>query len=234
MEYNIYCDESCHLENDGINVMVLGAVYCPQDKIQNVNSRIREIKKRHGIHADLELKWTKISPAKVDVYLELVNYFFDNSDLHFRVLVVPDKRKLDHERFNQDHNTWYYKMYFEMLKAILSPRDKYNIYIDIKDTHSHDRAQTLRKVCSNSMYDFSQKVITKLQPVRSEEVQLMQIVDILIGAIAYRNREFPDGFIKSAAKQQVIKLIRSRSNYALNKTTLLREDKFNIFVWEAR
>jgi hypothetical protein len=25
----IYCDESCHLENDHIPVMVLGAVTCP-------------------------------------------------------------------------------------------------------------------------------------------------------------------------------------------------------------
>ena len=25
--YNIYCDESCHLENDGKRFMVLGAVH---------------------------------------------------------------------------------------------------------------------------------------------------------------------------------------------------------------
>jgi hypothetical protein len=25
--YNLYCDESCHLENDGQQAMVLGAVY---------------------------------------------------------------------------------------------------------------------------------------------------------------------------------------------------------------
>jgi len=28
--YNIYCDESCHLENDGEKVMVLGAIWCPR------------------------------------------------------------------------------------------------------------------------------------------------------------------------------------------------------------
>jgi hypothetical protein len=30
--FNIYCDESCHLENDHQKVMVLGAVWCPFDK----------------------------------------------------------------------------------------------------------------------------------------------------------------------------------------------------------
>ena len=29
---NIYCDESCHLEQDGQSLMVLGAAWCPTDK----------------------------------------------------------------------------------------------------------------------------------------------------------------------------------------------------------
>ena len=29
--YNIYCDESCHLRNDGQKAMVLGALWCPLD-----------------------------------------------------------------------------------------------------------------------------------------------------------------------------------------------------------
>ena len=41
MLYNVYCDETCHLENDGINVMVLGAVWCPQSKLKEVNQRIK-------------------------------------------------------------------------------------------------------------------------------------------------------------------------------------------------
>ena len=44
MLYNVYCDETCHLEHDGINVMVLGAVWCPQNKLKEINQRIREIK----------------------------------------------------------------------------------------------------------------------------------------------------------------------------------------------
>lgn len=39
----------------------------------------------------MEMKWTKISPAKVDLYKDLVNYFFDDDDLHFRGVIIPDK-----------------------------------------------------------------------------------------------------------------------------------------------
>ena len=234
MLYNVYCDESCHLENDGVNDMVLGAIWCPQTELRKINKDILEIKLNNGVSKNMELKWTKVSPAKVNMYKDIINYFFDNTNLHFRAIIVPDKSKLDHERFNQTHDQWYYKMYFDMLKVIFTPSDNYEVYIDIKDSHSYHKAQKLREVCSNSMYDFSQNIIKRLQPIRSDEVQIMQIVDLLIGAICYENRVFNEHFIKSQAKQEVISLIKERSGYTLKKTTLLREDKLNLLIWDAR
>lgn len=38
--YNIYCDESCHLENDHQKVMVLGAVWCPLEKRREIAVRL--------------------------------------------------------------------------------------------------------------------------------------------------------------------------------------------------
>lgn len=234
MLYNVYCDETCHLENDQINDMVLGAVWCSQSQLRSINQRIKEIKLRNGIPEKMELKWTKISPGKVDVYKDIINYFFDEDNLHFRAIIVPDKMKLDHTKFNQTHDDWYYKMYFDMLKVIFYPRDSYEVYIDIKDTHSYQKSQKLKEVCSNSIYDFSHSIIKKLQPIRSEEVQIMQLVDLLIGALCYENRKFPEGFIKSVAKREIVDLIKRRSKYTLKKSTLLREDKFNILVWNAQ
>jgi hypothetical protein len=230
----MYCDESCHLEHDGINVMVLGAIWCPHDSVREINERIRQIKTRNGISKTAEMKWTKLSPAKAQLFADLVHYFFDEADLHFRGLLIPNKAQLNHERFNQTHDTWYYKMYFEMLKAILSPADTYEIYIDIKDTNANKKIQKLREVCANSMYDFSSRTIRKMQPVRSDEVQIMQIVDILIGALGYNNRQFPDVHRKSAAKTEIIRLIKKRSGYSMDRSTLLREDKLNLFFWDAR
>jgi hypothetical protein len=46
--YNIYCDESCHLEHDRQCAMVLGAIWCPKDKAHDIALRIREIKKSTG------------------------------------------------------------------------------------------------------------------------------------------------------------------------------------------
>lgn len=72
MEYNIYCDESNHLLNDESNVMVLGSVWLEKQKSKEVNERIREIKLKHNLNSLVELKWTKISHIKYDIYEDLV------------------------------------------------------------------------------------------------------------------------------------------------------------------
>lgn len=233
-EYNFYCDESCHLEHDDSNVMVLGAVWCPKDKIHEINNRIKQIKIRNDIPINAELKWTKVAPVKKQVYEDLINYFFDEKNLRFRALLVPNKDELRHSDFKQTHDDWYYKMYFSMLKAMLLPTEKYNIFIDIKDTHSSQKAKKLQEVISNSIYDFSKSIIKQVKPIRSEEVQIMQITDVLIGAFGYINRLFSNNHNKSETKLDLIKLIQNRSGYSLSKSTLLREEKFNLFIWKAR
>jgi hypothetical protein len=224
---NIYCDESCHLEHDNQKVMVLGAVWCPFDKKDEIFERIREIKVKHGLKRDLEIKWTKVSKSKVQFYLELVDYFFDDDDLHFRGLVVPDKSILKHKELEQDHDTWYYKMYFSMLKVLIDPNAKNRIFLDIKDTRSADKTKKLHDVLCNEKYDFDRQIIEKIQTVRSHEVELIQLADLLIGAVSYINR----GLKENEGKLNVIERIKERSRYSLIRTTYLKEDKFNILIW---
>jgi hypothetical protein len=229
LTYNVYCDESCHLERDRQPVMVLGAVWCPLEKSREISVRIREIKTQHGLAPKFEFKWGKASPAKQDFYLALLDYFFDNADLHFRALVVQDKSRLQHELYEQTHDTWYYKMYFDMLKVILDPQSRYRIYVDIKDTRSAAKITKLHEVLCSSIYDFEYQIIERVQTVRSHEVEILQLADLLIGAVSYANR----GLHENAAKFAVVRQMIERSGYSLTKTTLLRENKVNLFMWQA-
>lgn len=228
--FNIYCDESCHLENDHHEVMVLGAVWCSLEKTREIAVRIREIKVSHGFSPNFEIKWTKVSPAKTQFYLDIIDYFLDDDDLHLRALIVPDKSLLRHEEFNQSHDDWYYKMFFDMLKVIISPSSRYRIYLDIKDTRSASKVNKLHDILSSEKYDFRREIIERIQNVRSNEIEQLQIADLLIGTISYANREL----LTSEAKLMLVNRMRQRSGYRLTKTTLLREDKVNIFRWHAR
>ncbi len=227
--YNVYCDESCHLENDGQKAMVLGAVWCPISKRREIADRVRDIKVKHGLTAHHEVKWTGVSPAKLSFYQDLVDFFFDDDDLHFRALVVPEKTLLDHKNYRQNHDQWYYKMYFTMLKTIFNPHDRYRVYIDIKDTQGAQKIRKLHDVICNNMYDFSKNIVETVMLVDSCEVQQQQLADLLIGAVMYANR----GEFNSPAKKALVDRIRYRSNYNLVQTTLPRESKFNVFVWRS-
>lgn len=237
---NIYCDESCHLENDNEKVMALGAVYCSASKKKEIFERLFELKKKHNLIPKInknprinrpyyELKWSKVSLTKINYFKDVIDYFFADDDLHFRVLVVPDKTRLDYEKFNHTHDTFYYKMYFSMLKVILNPERGHHIYIDIKDTRSGEKVHKLEQVLRSDKYDYEKEIIKKVQQVRSHEVELLQLADLLTGAVSYVNRNLSD----SKAKNLLIDHIRHRSKYSLTKSTLIREQKLNIFIWES-
>ncbi len=51
--YNVYCDESCHLENDGQPIMVLGVIWCPKDDARRLGTELRDIKARHRARGEL-------------------------------------------------------------------------------------------------------------------------------------------------------------------------------------
>lgn len=227
--FNVYCDESCHLEHDNQAAMTMGAIWCPKYRVHDVFKEIRDIKERNGLKRNFEIKWTKVSPAKANFYLELVDYFFENKDLYFRCLVVPDKSKIDHAKYSQDHDTWYYKIYFDLLKVIFRPNCQYRIYIDIKDTNGGEKKDKLHEVLCKSIYDFDRKIIERLQIVKSDEIELVQLADLLIGAMSYVSR----GINTSATKSALIQKIKEKSGYGLTKSTLIQEEKFNILIWRA-
>ena len=45
--YNVYCDESCHIQHDGNDIMVIGGVFCPKSKAKKINKEIRRIKEKY-------------------------------------------------------------------------------------------------------------------------------------------------------------------------------------------
>ena len=228
--YNVYCDESCHLPNDTKNMMVLGAIWCPAEKCRDVSVRLREIKVRHGLRPTVEVKWTKISPSKQQLFVELVDFFFENNDLQFQSLIVQNKNALDHAAFNQTHDEWYDAMYARLFQELIDPTSRYRIYLDIKDTRSATRVAHLHTVLLNAQNDFAQEVVERIQTVRSHEVEILQLADILIGAVSYAHR----GLSGNLGKEAVIARLRQRSKTSLLDSSFSQESKIHIIRWSPR
>ena len=229
--FNVYCDESCHLENDGIPAIAWGSVICEKRFVRDLSKRIRVLKTEHGLGPDFEAKWTKVSPAKKDFYLALTELFLEDDRLRFRGLLAPDKKLLNHAVFDQSHDEWYYKMYFLMLRQILAEPDRYHIYLDIKDTNGEQKTKKLHEYLANAIKDFSQQHVERVQQIRSHESELLQIADLLIGSLTYVNR----GLNISIAKTAVVDSLREKlGEQALVRTSALSSAKFNILLWQAQ
>jgi len=58
-------------------------------------------------------------------------------------------------------------------------------------------------------------------------VLLLQLADLLIGALSYFHRGLHD----SPAKLALVAHVRHRSGLTLEQSSLMRADKFNLFIW---
>lgn len=227
-QINIYCDESNHLESDA-KPMVLGALHCPRSKAPIANKRIREIKNEHGLPDTFEIKWTKVSNKHLNFYIDVINYFFDTDHVGIRV-VVADKGHLNHEKFSQTHTDWYYKMYFQLLTKVISSENSYKICLDIKDTLGKARVQKLREVLCNKEFDFKREIIDEIREVHSSQVQMVQLIDLIIGAVQF-NLCSKDSDKENKAKRALVEHIKKRTQKSLTVQTLPSEFKFNLFFW---
>ncbi|HIT12425.1 MAG TPA: DUF3800 domain-containing protein [Candidatus Pelethosoma merdigallinarum] len=229
MEYNIYCDESCHLSSNKSDYMLIGALYCPKIKVQKINEYINHLKENYNLSRKIELKWNKVDKKTEKLYLDIINYFFNNDDLKFRVIVI-DKKKLNHEKYNQTENDFYHKAYYNMLKYIINPGNSYNIYPDIKDTNSYYYHQIMLKYLRIKISDTNKKTIKKIQPIRSYESSILQINDILIGALSYYYRHLEGNPVKLNIINEIQKLYKND----FDTTSYCSNTKFNIFIWKSR
>ena len=94
------------------------------------------------------------------------------------------------------------------------------------------KVKKLREILANGIYDFDMKCIKNVQNINSKESELLQLADILIGAISYYNRAEYSKPNYSKAKMEIINMIIQSSGYNLKKTTFLSEEKFNLFFME--
>lgn len=215
--FNLYCDESCHLENDPHTFMLLGFVKAPYNQIKRHKSRISTILKQHNFY--YELKWSNLSDSKFTLYKEIVEYFFD-AELSFRAIIV-NKNEIKNENFHQDFNTFYYKMYYQLLNHNINMENRYNVYLDIKDDLSADKVHTLQDIM-NVKYG----VFRNIQNIRSHESIFIQLCDILLGAVSYQNNNLDK---KVTAKNRIIDMISKQTKHDLRSSTYPNEEKFNLF-----
>lgn len=219
-EINIYCDESCHLlgAEDNKNYMALGAITCNKIDKNRIFKMIKNLKQKHKFKPK-ELKWVKLHPNYVDLYKELIDFFFDEPSLSFRSILV-DKKRLEHSKFHQSHDDFHYKIYYRLIEFLIEKNKLYNIFVDKKDDISSEKVKRTAlylKRAFNINYDIDNREFINVRNVLSHEIEILQLVDLLIGAITYNARRYkqPSTF-KNKTKNCIADYLLDKTKYSLH------------------
>ncbi len=221
----VYCDESrpeLLSLREGTNIkdryMVIGGLWVPYPIRERFKDEIKRIRHYHEVYG--EIKWKNVSPSKIDFYHDLVRLFFRFEGIRFRCIVV-DSLEVDLKTFHEsDSELGFYKFYYQLLKHWVDNRERYWIYLDYKKNKVSDRLKVLKRVLNNS----ASGTIEDVQAIDSKQSLIIQMSDVLIGAIGYKY----NGYSSSDAKLSLINLIENDFDCQIEKT-FKNSYKFNIF-----
>lgn len=188
---HLYCDESRHLPHDREPFMLLGLVSCPADKVRAYHLELRALSREHGLTDDYEMKWTHVRPGKLPFYQAVLAWFLAKEDVAFRALLLPDKAKVFERLPDDSQDMAYYRLYSQLLRAAMEPECSYRAFLDQKDTRGGKKVSELEKLMRLHTADGDEKTVLGLQQMQSHEARLLQLADVLLGAVGAAHRRQP-------------------------------------------
>lgn len=229
MDIEIYCDESrqdlfCNKDeiNNNNRYICIGGIWIYKYIRLELKNKIKDLMKKHSVYG--EIKWNNVCNSKYDFYEELINLFFSyDNEIRFRCVVV-DAQKVDMETFNHnDHELGFYKFYYQLLYHWIKSNNSYSIYTDYKVNKKNNRIFELKNILNNANKSNSVKLI---QAINSKESLLLQLEDVIMGAVGYKYNFGKNGL--SLSKLRIVKCIEEHLECEIG-STCRDESKFNVF-----
>jgi hypothetical protein len=224
-KYNIYIDESCHLEHDNSNVMCIGYTHVPEDRYIELRAAIKKLKLKHK--SPTEIKWNSLSKSRWELYKELIDLFFCN-DIEFRAILIKDKNNLGPKSFSiKDQHSYYYKSLSVLLQnKVFSAQNNYYVFLDVKDTRGKQRIRFLENELKITLPEKSPFVC--FQHLHSDDNEFLQLTDLFIGAICYKARNLHKDENASEVRVKIINYLEKVYGYTLDDGTAPWDTKFYI------
>ena len=150
------------------------------------------------------------------VYQEFVDIFFAHPAAAFRCLVV-DTHKIDYKTsHDNDRELGFYTFYYYALARSLDPAHRYLVFTDERNNRSPNRLSDLRANINQHWRGRGVRgnIVRNVEPRVSKESDLLQIVDVLLGAVGYDVEEYDT----SPARLSLVRHIAERAG-----ATTLRE-----------
>lgn len=183
---HIYADESC---KDTHKYLVLGGICVELDNLIPTLALLKQVRDKHKTYG--EVKWQKVSKAKLFFYKEFVDVFFNLAkvdNLHFHSLVV------DTSTFKQtNHELGFNKLIFQLLLHKFGRKygsSRLYAHLDDRTTrYSPDDMRPMLNACLRRDWKYTNNPFKRLTFIDSKDSDIMQLNDLLIGAIGFRKNK---------------------------------------------
>lgn len=225
MRFEVYCDESnqdifTQQQRNHLSYMTIGSLWIPADIRKSAKQKILNIREKHQKFG--EIKWSKVSPAGMEFYKDLIDFFFAyGKEMRFRCIAV-EADNVNWTIHSGDKELGFYKFYYQMLHHWILDFNEYAIFCDHK-SNAHKREMTELKNCLANANLSSE--ISNVQSLASRNLVLMQMADLLLGIASARLNGTTQA---ESAKEQLIQYVEKKLDRELCPTWK-DEQKFNIF-----
>ncbi len=205
----IYIDESSQNKHTYLVLGGLGVHLADRPQLEGLIAKARLPELPHG-----EAKWTKVSASKLPAYKRLVDVIFDHPRLvHCHTLVV-DTREVDDSTYNDgNREIGFNKEIYQLATkfARLYP-DLFHVYPDYRKTNQSP--EELRLILNRGRSKAGDKrdwPFRRCHFRESHECLPLQLIDIVIGSLAYELNGHNQAADASAAKCELSGYVKERA-----------------------
>lgn len=216
-----FLDETGTLGGARDPFFAVGLLRCPEPhKLARPIQRIRDRQ-----HFYDEIKWNKVSEKKLPLMIDLMNVFF-SSKATFSAFVA-DKTKHDViGRFGGP-----FKAYEALARQLVraSVRRSETLWV-IADEYSTPPAETFEENVRDYVNSkLRRTAVAGVSRMRSSGVDLLQLIDLILGAVVYEYKA-ESGVVSLASYKPKVKLLKHVKKQAGARTFVggYRDDRLNI------
>ena len=203
--YDFYCDETAI---DGGGSFYFGALNCTPARAEKLRQKIKKFRQEYGCHR--EMKWTKVSKKMLPAYVAFTNIFLD--DPYARFIVMEVKRDKNWRVWAPNEEQRFFKAYYVFLRRHISSFARYGAYLDYKEGKWY-RWKSLHfavnKAIMRDHHYLRSKPVHTLKPLNSKKEDLLQLVDVLLGAITSNATALPKTQLAQHIRQHLTSLTDS-------------------------
>ena len=200
--YNLYCDESAVHTGDRFYI---GGIHCSPARAVRLEGQIEQFRARTGCVR--EMKWTKVSTSMLQAYTEFADIFLKDP---YATFVLAEMNKGDYwQSLARSEGSRFLQAYFHFLEAAMWASARYSLYLDETTCKRYKWRSMHYALNLPDIRWHRQKKVARFSAVDSHQSSLIQLTDVILGALTSCSTSNAKASLAEYVREQVGKPTQS-------------------------